>query len=686
MAAPEEDYLQFDPEYDLTAEEADLCAGDVAAIAEEHQRLRCKASENGKALLKAWGAVRKADIVRIKALFDPEGHYNELVPATAFNDLYKWTMAPVIRKLETFKDGEVQVTFGIDLRDKPMRDALRASREKKIADKAAGVVMNKAYLAADLETRIWNALKGLESRPFNRAVFTAPLKGGRAAILDEASVDAIVGAGTLVDTDGVKPLGTKHEHPFADKSVSISFYYNADAIYKDGEAPGIHFIEATGPWHRVSWLETSLMQAVYEAKLRFDLAAAGKTYTQWLNGALLRCAKSVAYTHLIQAKWPAVKPALFTGRRTGGLLFLLLQNLFFADHFTQAGPAYWDASFGNVDRIARRPDVPANLSLGSSSCDSWYILTQKLGLPCLNPAGTHAHELSMVTSALFPQLDQPSVNNPQGLPITQVIGHYLYWKLVQNKTGGPMPMLPDTLGTRAFMKAANYVTIPGEGGAPVPFLSVINSARQDSGDLSDFASNMAEFGYALGEKVGGIPRGMMASEIDTTAKLLKAAALNYGSFGAGGFFGDSEKVWGRNASSNSMAVKAVRVRWAGAPIPEISYIQAHPEGGVVGYPIKIGDPDKKDAPELGGKLSLDKNLPPAVLGPIVEYARTIYVRYLDGSLQGTKPLAELFDEGSPNRMRGGRRATRKMNGGRRPNKIKRATRSNKKRSTRRRRY
>ena len=81
--------MQFDPEYDLTAEEADLCAGDVAAIAEEHQRLRCKASEKGKALLKAWGAVRKADIVRIKALFDPEGHYNELVPATAFNDLYK---------------------------------------------------------------------------------------------------------------------------------------------------------------------------------------------------------------------------------------------------------------------------------------------------------------------------------------------------------------------------------------------------------------------------------------------------------------------------------------------------------------------------------------------------------------------------------------------------------------------
>jgi hypothetical protein len=233
------------------------------------------------------------------------------------------------------------------------------------------------------------------------------------------------------------------------------------------------------------------------------------------------------------------------------------------------------------------------------------------------------------------------------------------------------------------MKAANYVTIPGAEGAQVPFLSVINSARQDSGDLPDFVSNMTEFGYKLGEMVGPIPRGMMASEIDTTAKLLAAAALNYGSFGAGGFFGDSEKVWGRNASSNSMAVKAVRVRWNGAVIPGISYIQAHPEGGVVGYPIKIGDPDNKGAPTLGGKLSLDKNLPPAVLGPIVEYAKTIYGRDLDGSIQGTKPLAELFDMGSPKGMRGGRRSTRKMRGGAR---AKRATRSNKKRSTRRGRY
>jgi len=665
------------PEYNLTPEEEAGCATAV----EGDVKLRCEASQNAKVLLRTWYESRKDAVAKIKSLFDANGIYLKprTIHATTFSDLYKWTMAPVISKMESFKDGNVQVTFGIDLRDKTtkgkngkdivgMRDALKASRKKKEIDVAAGVdITTDEYVKTDLETRIWIALKGLENRPFDRATFMAPLKGARSAILNDTQIDAIISGGTLVEEGGVKPLNTKYEHPFDDKSVSVSFYFNPSAVYAEGEEPGIHFIEATGPWHRVSWLETSVMQCVYEAKLRYDLEINKKTYMQWLEGALLRCAKSVAYTRLIQSAAPAIKPALFTGRRTGGLLFLLLQNLFMADHFKQFGPTYWDESFVNISTLNRLPEGPTH-SLGTSSCDCWYILTQQLGLPCLNPAGTHAHELSMVSSTLFPQLDQKSPNNPQGLPITQIIGHYLYWKLVQTKTGGPMPMLPDTLGTRAFMKAATYITVPNP--VPnakdelVPFLTVINNARQDSGSLQDFVDNMRDFGYK---------GGMMASEIDTTDKLLEASTLGYASFGAGGFFGDSEKVWGRkDIPSNSMAVKAVRVRWAGEAIPGISYIQQHPQGGVVGYPIKIGDPQDKSAPVLGGKLSLDKNLEPAILGPIVEYAKTLYGAHVDGTVTGSKPLAELFDERSDNGMpldklsdngmTGGRRLTRKQYG------------------------
>jgi hypothetical protein len=637
----------WEPEYDLAAAEQAICSGDVAGL-EKNQKLRCQADVNGKALLATWYKARQADIATVMALFDGDGVYREPLHATVFNDLYKWTMAPVIRKLETYKpDGRVCVTFGIDLRDETMRSDLLTSFK---AGQASGRAEDRV-----LENKIWTALKGLESRPFDREIFTSILQGPRAALAPLIDIDAICGpAGgpprMLVEAGGVKPLDTRYTHSIDEDSVSVCFYYNPDAEYVPGGAEkGVHFIEATGPWHKVSWLETSLMQCVYEAKLRFDLETkTHKSYDQWLHGALLRCAKSVAFTRLVQASAPSpaavIKPALFTGRRTGGLLFLLLQNLFFADHFTQLGPAY-NPPPGALKTVDIADKTPC---LGSSSCDSWYILTRKLNLPCLNPAGTHAHELSMVTSTLFPQLDQ----NELKLPITQVVGHYLYSELVQKKTGGPMPMLPDTLGTRAFMKAATYITLPD--GAP--FLSIINSARQDSGELPSFKANMAEFGYK---------GGMMASEIDTTATLVEAADLGYASFGAGGFFGDSEKVWGRkDAASNSMAVKAVRVVYKGAVPAGIPYIQSHPEG-VIGYPIKIGDPKLASAPVLGAKLSLDKNLPPELLGPIVEYAKTMYPAHdlQNGAVTGTKPLSELFVLEKPTGVHvGGRRKTRKGKG------------------------
>jgi len=653
MAAVEHEDLAieeftWDPEYDLFPAEQAACDGDVSTLG-KNAKLRCEADKMGKALLQTWYEARQTDIAtKIMPLFDADGVHIGPVHATTFNDLYKWTMAPVIHKLETFKsNGRVLVTFGIDLRDEIMRSDLLASYN---AGMASG---NKADRV--LENEILAALKGLEKRAFDREVFTSILKDGRAALAGSIDIDSICGPvgapRTLVEAGGVKELDEKYEHPLGDDSVSICFYFNPDAAYDTGgKERGVHFIEATGPWNKVSWLETSLMQCVYEAKLRYDLRVKRqKTYDEWLHGALLRCAKSVAFTRLIQAEAPAtpILPALFTGRRTGGLLFLLLQNLFLADHFTQVGPTFSPppAPVKLVDIADKTP------CLGTSSCDSWFILTRKLSLPCLNPSGTHAHELSMVTSTLFPELDQ----NELKLPITQIIGHYLYSELVQKKAGGPMPMLPDTLGTRAFMKAAKYVTLPG--GAP--FLSVINSARQDSGELPAFKANMLEFGYR---------GGMMASEIDSTASLVEAASLGYGSFGAGGFFGDAEKVWGRkDVPSNTMAVKAVRVVYTG-PVPAgIPYMHAHRGNAVVGYPIKIGDPKDAAHPALGGKLSLDKNLPAEMLAPIVEYAKTMYPAHdlEHGEIADTIPLSRLFDMTTPTGVPaqgGGRRKTRKRAG------------------------
>jgi hypothetical protein len=224
-----------------------------------------------------------------------------------------------------------------------------------------------------------------------------------------------------------------------------------------------------------------------------------------------------------------------------------------------------------------------------------YLLTKKMGLPCINMIGTNAHEMRMVTSILYPQLDQ----NSYSLPLSQLVSDYLYYRLVWSKTKGAGPALSDTVGSRPFLKAAAMVQFSGIPDTPTnTLLNLIGLARQDSGDLKDFLQNLKDFGY---------PRGKMASEIDTCLTLLKAAKMGYGVYGAGGFFGDSIKVWSKpNGPANSMAVKAVRVMYnntGGLPIAGITYMEPLADSKVIGYPVKLGDTTKV------GKLSIDKSLP-----------------------------------------------------------------------------
>ena len=264
----------------------------------------------------------------------------------------------------------------------------------------------------------------------------------------------------------------------------------------------------------------------------------------------------------------------------------------------------------------------------------------------------------MVASALYPELDARVPG------ISQVVGHYLYWKLVWERTkgAGPLPMLPDTWGTRVFLHAASKLTV--EDGTTL--LSKINSGRQDSGALSYFKQNLEEFGYfkephTLKMPAGGlspVPRGMMASEIDDSLTYRIAKALGYGSAGIGGFFGDSVKVWGDpGAASGSMAVKAVEVRYtapngqfalpAGISLPP--YATTLEPGNIrVAYPVKIGDPENPENPELAeGKLSLTRNL--ADTAAIREYVGGVRQEATGapaGSwpyLKGLTPLSDYFD-------------------------------------------
>jgi len=427
-----------------------------------------------------------------------------------------------------------------------------------------------------------------------------------------------------------------------DDEVVVYFYYDEQLTYQPDEpTKGMHVIEATGPWHLVTWLETTMMQCVYETKLRHDLFAKchkegdePRVYKEWLHSALLRCAKSIAYTkrasaNSVRLHGKAINPALFAGRRTGGLHFSLLQHLLFADNFTQVrhGGGVIHGSRCAADQLA---------CLGTSSCEAFHILTNQLRLPCHSPIGTHAHELQMVNSVLFGFLDW------SGKPYSQVVSHYLFYVLTSPKLGGAMPILPDTLGTHTFLAVANAARLPnGE-----PFLSVITSARQDSGNLDDFKTMLRQFGLEHLK--------IMASEIDTIETLDEAIQHGYDTFGAGGFFGDSVKVWDESQKPSSMAVKVVRVEMSGffdELVEEYSEKNDYPIVDLtrygngfcemVGYPIKTGDVERGDSG--GGKFSIYKPLyykEPHRVESIG--AKVANLRYSKGILDGTitKPILD----------------------------------------------
>ncbi len=125
----------------------------------------------------------------------------------------------------------------------------------------------------------------------------------------------------------------------------------------------------------------------------------------------------------------------------------------------------------------------------------------------------------------------------------------------------------------------------------------------------------------------------MASEIDGTSALVQASINGYTSFGAGGFFGDSEKVWNESSSmgGSCMAVKVVRVSYLidkhkASLYTGIPYMQVAGDTAT-GFPIKTGDTE-----EIGveGKLSIDKNLDIDRISGMLNFARKMHVAAAGG--------------------------------------------------------
>lgn len=461
--------------------------------------------------------------------------------ATIASDYYKLAMASVIRQALDEK-GNIVVTFALNLRTLGLEEKLAANEGGTLDD-------------------VIRALSEFQNRFFKREIISATVEEKPIKQFWHDNLDEICGL------EGAPRSLIRGERigPESDYWPGTCIYnrQTGPADVRDGEVvlsvfikDGKLHIEATGPWNKCTFLETPVMQAVYQVLFEHHLRKRGVSFGHWLYEALFREHLSCAFE---MEACPKMKGALFAGRRTGHHIFTLFQT--------------WYASRFYPNCI------------GTSSFDAWHTLSKVLGIPnIVPPVGTHAHELSMVFMCLYPELDQ----NSEGIQFSQVLAHYMFYRLVHQGTGTtPMPMLPDTLGTPAFMKAANNTLVtPMLNGVPqtqyqVSFLSLFKSARQDSGTIGGFKQILSMYPEYSGS--------MMASEISKREDLEIARDEGYTTFGTGGFMGDSETAWPVTTDpfSVSMAVKAVRVYVDGVR----TAVQ----------PVKLGDGE--------GKATCDTTLP-----------------------------------------------------------------------------
>lgn len=460
-----------------------------------------------------------------------------LITGTTHNDYYKLTMAPVIAWAESVMSGPVIVCFGTDIREPSLAEKLLQNNN-------------------DIMTDVINALNNLAGREFNRDIVEKAVAGKPIASFWAGNSDRLLGPSgapnTLArphrpaganpsDFHGTTVIYNRQLTPadVADGGVALAVYVgpNAKCAIDPTQPPMKVYIEAMGPWGKSTFLETTMMQAVYAVAFQHHLREQQKRYGQWLYEAMFRCHLSMRDT---QTECPNMSGALFSGRRTGHHVLTLLQVLYLSRFQTGEG---------GVGKC-----------IGTSSVDAWYTLVHQLGFSgIVPPAGTHAHELSMVFASLFPQLDQ------LGAPFSQALSHALYYTLVHKGHSVPMPMLPDTLGSEACLIALASCWVQkmengAQTGESVRLLSVMTSARQDSGELDAFKALMDLY-KSSPDGLMNSKLGMMASEIDDKDSMNTAHSLGYRTYGTGGYKGDSEKAWRTTdvKFSASMAVKAVRV-------------------------------------------------------------------------------------------------------------------------------
>lgn len=260
---------------------------------------------------------------------------------------------------------------------------------------------------------------------------------------------------------------------------------------------------ARGPWWRVTFVETTVLQCICqfmtdELNARSEDGAVG-----WHSEAL---ASFALWAHQVERKVHGPKRAtvtLFSGRRAPSPCFHLLQHMYLS--------TLWGQGFATSSCLAARVLAP-------------------LGRP-QELHGTSAHEGPMAFMALCSELDST-------VPVSSMLWTILFWAATSNTS-----VLPDTFGSATFKQMLSDVGL----------LDEVSAARQDSGRLDRFKEIFAPF-------------PCMASEVGKFSDIEDGMALGYVGFGVGGALGERRRE-NKEMSIVMKLVEVVRVdRATGAPL------------------------------------------------------------------------------------------------------------------------
>ena len=352
--------------------------------------------------------------------------------AEAYSDMYKFTMLPVFYQAKK-SFGKIHCTFSLNIRDQKsrelisenstLRDAIRLSLlslTKRTFDpeRFANVLQERTCMTDADRMNLTRKVAGTkEKKKFLADVFdfNANERYVPTYTMEEYKKSKV---GTILSTirewydpDAISNL--KYEGKKDDKKVVIRMFEANDS--KLGMKRW--YFESTGPWYRVTWLETSMMQAVYSAIHKWKLQNSDSLIPipreRWLGEAMVRCAMSVdamnelslGYQRRQEAentireekKEPIktivpMKHSLMSGRRSGGMDLMVIQTLYISKKLT-----------------------PGTFFGTSSLTVQSYI--QKKGLGKIPVMGTIAHEMMMVLGSVLSQMDTEAK-----CPLSQVCG------------------------------------------------------------------------------------------------------------------------------------------------------------------------------------------------------------------------------------------------------------------------